>query len=271
MIKEKGKRGGDVKKAPPGYYTAKQAQQRLGMTASLFRYYVRKGKIKRHVPPLRTEGFYKVGEIDKLATEMALFLHTEEESPTETRLAQPTDVDGIVEVLTVMGWQTTTPQQRISWYEVNPYIDYVALVNGEVKGYIHAAPFKLDALADIMSGKRRSWHMQPQDFLPYEAGKTYDLYIGIATRQDVERHTQRLGFRLISGFMTVLEDLASQGITIRRLYAVSAELDGQKLCRNLGFIQQPAEEGDLFPRFVLDLETSDSHFARLYREAIEVL
>ncbi|SRR6266487_329145 len=271
-MKEKRKKtGGGPKKAPPGYYTAKEARERLGMTPSAFSYYVRQGRIRKYVPPLRVEGFYEQKEVDRLANEMALFLHTttEEKTATETRTAGPEDAEGIVRVLVVLGWQTTTPEQRREWYAVNPYIDYIVIFHGEVAGYIHAAPFKPDALEDTMSGKRRSWHMAPQDFLRYEPGKDYDLYIGIATRQDIERHTQRLGFRLISGFIDFLGELASQQITIHRLYAVSAEEDGQKLCRALGFIEQPAQEGDLFPRFELDLQSSNSHFAQTYREILK--
>jgi len=265
------KTGGGPKKAPPGYYRAKEAQERLGMTPSAFSYYVRQGRIKKHVPPMRVEGFYEKKEIDLLANEMALFLHThapEEVTSTEVRPALPVDTEGIVHVLAVMGWQTTTPEQRESWYAVNPFIDFVALLHGEVMGYIHAVPYTEQALEDIMSGVRRSWHMTPQDILAYEPGRSYDLYVGIATRQDIPQHTQRFGFRLLSGFISFLEELATQGITIRRMYAVSAEEDGQKLCKDLGFIEQPAQPGDLFPRFMLDLETSNAHFARVYRTAL---
>jgi hypothetical protein len=269
MNQQKRGKGGDVKKAPPGFYMAREARAKLGLNESTFNYYVREGRIKRYIPPLKKEGFYKKTEIDKLATELALFLHTEtdEESTTVTRVAQPSDAQGVVKVLTDMGWPSTTPQQRVEWYEVNPYVDFVAVIGEEVKGYIHAVPYKPEVLADIMSGKKRSWHIQPQDILPYSPG-TFDLYIGIATAKDVPHHTHRLGFRLISGFLALLEELASQNIIIHRLYAVSAEEDGQRLCKSIGFIQLPTEEGDLFPRFMLDLQTSESHFARLYREVV---
>jgi hypothetical protein len=268
--KSKRKRGGGVKKAPPGYYMPREAREKLGMTESSFNYYVRQGKIKKHVPPLRSEGFYDKKEIDRLATEMALFIHEATgEQTTETRVAQPTDAQGIVDVLLSFGWQTATADQRRSWYRVNPYQDYVVVRDGQVTGYIWAVPLKAEALEDMMSGRKRGWHIQPQDILPYEPGRAYNLYIGIATRKDVEQHTQRVGFRLISGFFTFLEELGEQGILIHQLYAVSAESEGQKLCRDLGFIQQPAQEGDKFPRFMLDLRTSDSHFAKLYKQAVQ--
>ena len=266
----KGKRGGAVKKAPVGYYTAKEAQEKLGMNPSTFGYYVRKGKIKKHVPPLRTEGFYERKEIDQLASEIVLFIHatTRESSKTEVRLAHAEDTPGIVYVLTARGWQTATAEQRASWYKVNPSIDYVVTWNDEVMGYIHAVPYTPETLAAMMSGKKRSWNIRPEDILPYEAGKTYDLYIGIATRQDVPNHTQRFGFRLMFGFLSFLEELAQQQVFIHSFNAVSAEVEGQKLSRGIGFIEQQAQKDDLFPRFVLNLETSNSHLARIYREII---
>lgn len=270
--KKKKGRGGDVKRAPDGYYTAKQAQQRLGMTASTFRYYVLRGKIKRHIPPMKVEGYYKREEIDELAAQMELFVNevtSEAHQATETRVAQPADAQGIVEVLTVMGWQTATADQRVSWYKVNPLIDYVAVLEGKIAGYIHAAPMTPQALEDLMSGERRSWHMQPQDFQAYEPGK-YDIYVGIATVKSIPHHTQRVGFRLISGFFTFLTVLAKERhVFIHRLYAISDQDEGMRLCRALGFTQQPAQEGDKFPRWMLDLETSDIRFAQLYREAVQ--
>lgn len=272
--KEKRARGGDVKKvAPEGYYTARQAQQKLGMNPSTFSYYVRNGKINRHVPPLRSEGFYDRKEIDRLATEIALFLHTHEETTKiETRIARPEDTPGIEAVLTSMGWQAATAEQRRQWYAVNPEIDYIVLRNSAVAGYIHAVPFKPEALQRIMSGQIHSWDITPGDIAPFVPGtrskpNKYNLYIGIATRRDVPNNV-RLSFRLISGYIDFLDELAARHIIIRRLYGVSAEDDGQRIARGLGFVRAPEEPGDKFPRFELDLETSGSHFARKYREIV---
>lgn len=270
--KPKRKRGGGVKKAPPGYYMPREAREKLGMTESSFNYYVRQGKIKKYVPPLRSEGFYSKKEIDRLAAQMELFIHeiTDEKQTAVTRIAQPVDAQGIVDVLLSFGWQTTTAQQRIDWYAVNPYVDYVALVdNSVVGGYIHAVPYTAETLEALMSGKKHSRQVQPSEILPYESGRTYDLYIGIALRKDIPHYTQRVGFRLISGFFAFIGELAEQQIFISRLYAVSDQEDGMKLCRDLGFVQLPAQEGDKFPRWMLDLETSDSRFARLYRETVQ--
>jgi hypothetical protein len=267
------KHGGAVKKAPPGFYTAQEAARRLGWNIYTFRYYVRTGKIKRHVPPLRKEGYYDKREIDKLASETALFLHTfEEKDTTQTRVARLEDAQGVVEVLTNRGWKTATAEQRKSWYKVNPFVDFIAITDGKVSGYIHAAPYTPEALEDMMAVRKRSWDILPQDIIPYQSGHTYDLYVGIATVEDITNHTQRVGFPLIAGFFAFLEELAEKQIYIRRLYAVSAEEPGQKLSSKIGFIRQEVPGDYLLPdwhRYMLDLETSDSHFAQLYREVIQ--
>lgn len=67
------KRGGATKKAPPGFYTAREAANKLGLNIYTFRYYVRAGKIQRYVPPLRKEGYYSKEEIDRIASETETF------------------------------------------------------------------------------------------------------------------------------------------------------------------------------------------------------
>lgn len=263
-----------MKKAPPGFYTAQEAAKRLGWNIYTFRYYVRAGKIKRHVPPMRKEGYYAKKEIDRLASETALFLHTlEEKEATETRIAQPEDTQGIVEVLSVRGWQTATAEQRKSWYKVNPLIDFIAITDGKVSGYIHAAPYTPKALEDMLAARKHSWDILPEDILPYQPGNSYNLYIGIATIEDIPNHTQRVGFPLIAGFLSFLEELAEKQIYIQHIYAVSAEEPGQKLSKKLGFIRQESlPESYLLPdwhRYELNLETSESRFAQQYREAIQ--
>ena len=112
-----------------------------------------------------------------------------------------------------------------------------------------------------MAGKGSS-QMQPNDILPFAPG-TYDVFIGIATR-DVP-HRARYSKRLIFGVRRVLEEWAKQGVYIKRLLAVSAEKDGQELCDLLGFTVLKAKKGDLYPRYALDMETSQGQLAKDYR------
>lgn len=265
---KKRSRGGNTKRdnAPTGFYTPAQAVARLGFNRATFYYYVKKGVITRYTLPPKKEGFFKKEEIDRLATEAALLYHTYIGEKTETRPARKEDAQGIYDVLASFGWPTAPVALRLAWYERNPYIDYVVRAQGTVQGYITAVPYTPEALEAMMAGRKRAWDITPDDILPYQTGE-YDLYTGIAVRQDTDFHT-RYALRLIAGFLAFLEELGKQGIRVRSLSAVSDQPAGQKLSRDIGFVEQPAQPGDRFPRFILDLETSDSHFARRYREAI---
>ena len=65
----------EIKQAPPGFYTAREAREVLDLSASTFTYYVKQGRIKRYIPPHRREGYYKKSEINQIARNMASFLN----------------------------------------------------------------------------------------------------------------------------------------------------------------------------------------------------
>lgn len=73
LTENRPRRGGATKKAPEGFYTAQDAAKKLNLSVSTFRYYVKGGKIKRHVPPMRKEGFYNKEEIDQIASQIETF------------------------------------------------------------------------------------------------------------------------------------------------------------------------------------------------------
>ena len=257
-------------KSFPGFYSPGETMKVIGITdRNLLRSFVDSGRLTPEHPGGKATAQYKIEQVEALANELRIFIlqSSREYTDVEIRSATPADAAGIVAVLTSRGWKTATALQRISWYEVNPCIDFLVSFKGEIAGYINAAPYVTDAMEDMMSGRKRSWHMTPDDILSYEKGKIYDLYVGVAVKQDLPNHTF-LASRLIAGFIVFLKGLAKQGIRFSHLYAVSAEPDGQKLCDDLGFERQPAQEGDLFPRYVLNLETSNSSFAKQYRKAV---
>src|SRR6266702_1835775 len=258
----KKKRGGDVKKAPSGYYTAKDAMKRLGLNSSSFYYYVRNGTIPKETPPLRKEGFYPKKEIDRMAAKMAFVLQSkEEEEEVEFRTATVQDIPGIYAVIaSLWGPNKTTPiELRESWYAINPEIDHIILWHGEIEGYVNAVAYLPPVLEGMMSGVLRGWNIQPSHILPFTPG-VYDLFVGIAVRQDIPNPTYHAG-KLIVGFLDFIEELVKRGVVIRHMYAVSDQPMGEKLCKKMGFHRDTAKEGDLFPRYVLDFEEeSDNPF-----------
>lgn len=269
---QKPKKGGDVKKAPPGFYLPGEARKRLGVTQAVFRAMVAKGELKRIVPPGRSEGFYRIADVNKLADQQALFylqnVSTAKYEPTTFSKASEDDIEGIYNVITSLGWQSTPVEVRRSWYKANDQIDYVVKFRGLVLGYLNMVPYIPEALEAMMSGRKRGWDIRQHDIMPFEQGKSYEVFIGIAVRQDIPG-SEYYAKRLIYGFFGALCDLAREGVIIRHMYATSDQPFGIKISQDLGFEKQPARPGDLFGRFVLDMERADTVLVRKYREVVQ--
>lgn len=269
MQKKPKKKGGDVKKAPPGFYTPGVARKRLGVTQAVFRSMVAKGTLERVVPPGRSEGFYHVADVNRLADEQALFylqqVSTSYES-IEFRRATEEDFQGIVNAVESVGGSGDAIPAEIHQilYRANPFITYVVKFRSLVLGYINATPYTPETLEAIMEGRKRGIDLTGRDVLSYESGKSYDVYVGIVVRQDIPRH-KYYAQRLIFGFFGALCDLARQGITIHRMYAISDQERSMEVCQNLGFEAVPAQPN----RFILDMETAQSLLIRKYREVVQ--
>ncbi len=101
----------------------------------------------------------------------------------------------------------------------------------------------------------------------YKLGKPVEYYVGAAIKAGVQ-HQEKYGMRLLSGTMKELREFAKKGILIKKMYAVSDTPDGEKLSRDLGFIESPPAPNSTFKQYTLDLETSNSTYAREYRKVL---
>lgn len=269
----KHKRGGDVKKAPPGFYRPDEARQILDVTPAVFRTMVARGDLERVVPPMRSEGFYRIADVNKLANENALFylknIAPKGHVPVKCNWATEDDLQGIFDaVASLWGAENITPiEVHNTLYRANPYIDYVVKFRTLVLGYVNATPYIPETLDAIMNGRKRGIDLTTHDVLQFEPNKSYDVYAGIVVRQDIPNH-EYYSSRLIYSYFSALCDLAAQqGTIIRRMYALSDQERGIKLGKKLGFEEQPPNSG----RFVLDMETSENILIRKYQEVIKSL
>ncbi|HEY0754008.1 MAG TPA: hypothetical protein VGD98_08620, partial [Ktedonobacteraceae bacterium] len=251
--------------APNGLYTASEAIRKLRLPATTFHSYVKSGKIKKVVPPGRTEGYYEKAYIDEMAKASELFMVQYASEPATFSVATREDAQGIYNVIASL-WGTlhTTPvETRLTWYEVNPEIDYVVKQEGIVTGYVTIMPMKQEPLQKLMRGQIRGWDIKPDDILPFTPGTPLECYTGAAVRSGVYK-PEKYGMRLLAGVLDRLNGYAQKGIFIKRLYAVSDTPDGVKLCRDLGFKEEPPAQGSTFNQFILDSEESTSPFIEEY-------
>jgi hypothetical protein len=263
-------RRGKVSKAPEGYYTATEAIKRLNMPATTFHHYVRIGKIKKKVPYGHKEGFYEKAFIDKMVEASQLYAIEYADDPAVFSVATPEDAPGIYDVLVSL-WGTlnaTTTETRLSWYQVNPEIDYVVKQEGIVVGFVSIKPLTHDAIEQYMAGEIQPKDLQPSDILPFTPGVPLECEVGTAVRAGVHE-PKKYGMRLLAGAIKTSKSFARRGILMKRLYTQSSTPDGIRLCRGLGFEDVTSPPHKVPRQFILDIETSNSPFAKEYRDLLK--
>ena len=259
-----------TKKAPTGLYTASEAIKKLNMPQATFHHYVKTGKIKKVVPPGRTEGFYERAYIDSMVEANQLFALQYASDPITFGVATTSDIDGIYQVMVSFWGSLYVPsvETRLSWYQVNPEIDYVVKKNDIVTGYTTILPLKQETMKLLMDGEIGTKDIKPSDILPFVSGMPLECWVAIAVKPGVYS-PEKYGTRLIAGTIRTLKGLAQREVTIKRLWAKSETPDGIKLCRDLGFEEIDVASNKLPRKFVLDVDTSNVPFLQEYKKAFQ--
>src|SRR5438045_3417710 len=139
-------------KAPKGFYTASDVMKILGIGNSTLYHYVDTGKIKKVVPPDRSEGYYIKTEVDKMARAKELFLLQYSSDSSIFRKAEEKDIQGIHNLSIEVFGSTIVPsyESRLAPYLKNPNIYYVIEQDNILAGYLGIAPIKQNAVNRIM-------------------------------------------------------------------------------------------------------------------------
>jgi hypothetical protein len=261
-----------VSKAPQNFYTASTAARKLGMSKTTFHEYVRKGKIKKVVPPGGTEGYYPKKDIDQMVKAKELFILQYASEPSNFRRATEADLPSLHDLLvSIFGYSNATPYETVkSWYKQNPETYYVLTQENIVTGYIGFLYLKDETTAQIMRATEPGTPIpDASDVLPFTPGKPiHGLWIGLGVRPGLpERQARYHGRHLITGATEVLENLAKRGMPVHKLYATSQTTSGTKLSRDLSFreIRHPNEP---LIRFELDLEATKLPLAKEYQTIV---
>jgi len=277
-----------VSNAPKNFYSASEAAKKLGLPKTTFFQYVRTGKIKKVVPPGQVEGYYPKTDIDKMAKERELFILEYASEPSTFASASEEDIRGIYELCVSLFGITGSPNYAtmLSWQKKNPYTYFVVKQEDIVTGYIGFLYLNEKTTRSIMSNSALTETQalpytpgnpptpstpEPLDteVLPYTPGKPIEgLFLGIAVRPGLSALQARMhGRHLIAGGVEVLENLAKQGMPVKKLYATSRTTDGIRLSKKLGFKEIAFPEDPLI-RFELDIERSDSPLLKEYKKIV---
>lgn len=280
-------------RAPSGFYTAKEAMERLKLGRSTFFSHVKAGKIQKTLPPNNSrEGYYDKKIIDSMVQAKALFtLGGSIEPITFSRAESEEDLRGIVDLCVAIYGQGGTPSYdaRREIWEKNPDVYYVIKRESVVVGYISLIWFDDEALRTLMGPSPKYSRITsagagvysitgPEHVNLFKQGQPIDsLFVSLGIRpgaeesknpQDKNRMLQRgYAIRLLRGTQDVLADFAQRGMPIRMFYATSEHDDGISLAKTLG-MKETKFPGDPILRYELEIDKSDSRLLKLYKKAL---
>lgn len=252
------------------FYTAGEAQERLGLTKSAFFHLVRKGTLKKVVLPGKRQGMYPKSEVDQFAATIKTLIEQYERETSVFELATPDDLPieyGIDVSLYGRKWSTPL-EARYERLEANPEGNYVLRNGGEIVGHIAFYPVEKTYLVQLVENRVRG--VPADKILPWKVGEPLQVLIVIISVKkgfplDVERH---YGLRLIAGAATVLRRLGERGVVIEKVYATSRTASGIRIARKLGMEEQEYQDEPGRYCFSLDMQSSDSLLVQEYRQGL---
>jgi hypothetical protein len=276
------------KQPPSGYYTAKEAIEKLSISEGMLYTHVRTGTLKRHVPPGRKQGFYLKKQVDALAEGLEDFF----EKPVDGNddildrgglvfsQATPEDMEGVYKVAVSLFGETTSAEARKPLVARCPEGNYVVKTSREGKetivAFIHIQPLRHDRLMVFMDGKIRGKDITADDLDSFEPGRPIEVliksvgaydHIGL-TAEARRRNHDAFMRKLLRGTARELAKLGSKGVVISRVYATSETATGHDMAWRAGMqmFGKPLRGGRF--RYVLDVQESHLMMLEPYKQAL---
>jgi hypothetical protein len=269
------------RRPPEGYCTATEAQKILGNT--LLYKYVEKGIIKRYKPASLKHGYYKISEVqavasaDKTFFEDGIIINPDRNETTFSR-ATVDDADGIYAVAISHFPGTTSALDRRELLTHCPDGQYVIKEGGEIVAFVIMHPTRPGSEQEqiVFDGRGLGRPWGPQDVDCFAPGKTVNVLVrSIAVTEKYGRVKARHYMqRLLLGTMSALADMGKQGVSIGMFYGVSESPTGIALCLHAGmkvvkqFPNKDRRYKQGYNLFVLEIAETDTPLLRPYKQNI---
>lgn len=252
------------------YYTAQQAQAKLGMDKDKFNYTVRTREIKR-VPFLGGYGYYRKADIDMLANEIEAFLLIGESSDIQYRAATLDDIDDEVE-LAAMNFGTSraeaSREHRIRLLKTLPEMTHYLFAQGKMVASINFLPINHEAILEFRQGKR-GWLFEASELEQFEPGHRLECIVIDCMTTTCAARDKRIRYAsLLLGNLTKVTfvDWANRGIDIGSIHAYGGTSDGRRILKRAGFeLVGVYGERDIY---CLDVDRSELPLLRDYKTAL---
>ncbi len=239
------------------YYTASQAQARLGLSKAMFFRKVNQGFIPKVVLPGMKQGMYPRRDIDALA----LSMHAVFEQYNKISFSRSSPADQLEEMqigIRCFGHDFITPlAERIAFQQKSEFTFHSLKVDGVVTAYISMFRFNDAFLDDLLTGRSIEREITVNKVLPFVRLEPFNLYIDVIA-VDPELPLRQRNFYaglLVLRFIDLLINLLANDYQIARIYTVTATTEGDNLVRKLGFREMKGKSiapGRIAYEYVLD-------------------
>lgn len=221
------------------FYTAREAQAKLGLSKAMFFRKVNDGLIPRVVPTGMKQGVYPKRDIDALASSMNS-LFTPNETVIFSRSSPADQLEEMNMSIHCFGRDFVTPlNERIAFQQKNDLTFHSLKVAGQVVGYISMFRLPEAFLDDLLTGRKIQRDITLKEMRPLARLEPFPIYLdGVATDPHLppalhQPYTDMLLFHFIS----LLLNLLLNGYQLTCIYTVVTLPERETLVQQLNFQQ----------------------------------
>lgn len=238
------------------YYTAKEAQEQLGLTKAKFHKMVRQGLIPKMVLPGMKQGIYPKRDIDAISLSMSSHMD-------EVEFSRSSPADQVEEMrigVKCFGRSFLTPlPEQIALQQKSEFSFHSLKAYDRVVGSISMFRLPDPLLEELLTSRRILWEITSKEALPFVRLESFPIYIGmIVIDPDLSPHLQHLyaGIMIVH-FIDLLAKMLANDYQINQLYTIATTKECVQLLQKLGF--QPLAGKSLVPnrvayRYLFDSE-----------------
>lgn len=239
------------------YYTASEAQAKLGLSKAMFFRKVNQGLIPKFVSPGMKQGVYPKRDIDALALSINLIF----ERYDKILFSRSTLADQVEEMnigIRCFGRDFITPlAERIAFQQKSEFTFHSLKVDGQVVGYVSMFRFAQDFLDSLLTGSKIEVDIAAKDIIPFARLEPFDIYIDVIAVDPLLPKNLRGLYAgiLVLRFADLLNNLLANGYQINNIYTVTATVEGDNLVRKLGFRRMEGKSiapGRVAYKYVID-------------------
>src|SRR6266496_1771304 len=161
------------------YYTAQEAQKRLGMTRDMFNHHVKQGAIKK-TTLVGSHGYYLKAEIDALAEKIEYTLLIADIPSLEYRTATFNDLEDLNRMAYLNFGEFSRSPERVAarrrFLEVNPHSTFVLYNYHALVASLDIVPLQHEAILEFREGKR-GWQFPNEMIEQFEPGHRLECII----------------------------------------------------------------------------------------------